>query len=287
MGLILISFLIMEMNKIFRDANNNVFNRVNAAEIAACEGNFISVVSKAHYQALLKGEDFPQEVIASKEDKKTEAICRLDGEFVAMPKVLYNEIGVDYHFVSYKEHGLKMAKKHGVFTAVKQESIRVWKNVKPGEKLQSVIDGFVEHEVVLEEGFFAAQNILKGEFYGISAAVLEEKYEFVESQFDFDVYKPKADAVSQWVYSDSNVYGVLWGGLEFLTTPMINITNENDVYGCNYQVFWGWDGKLASYKVLGYFRGCGTQFYEGYSGEPKKVSMTTFQPPRVLVDVVC
>lgn len=252
-----IIFATMEMNKNFRDSNNNVYTRINAGDITDFEGNFISVV-----------------------DGK--AVCRLNGNMVPMPEVLYNEIGVDYHFVSYREHGLKMAKKHGVYKAVKQECIRVWRNVKPGEKLQSVIDGFVEHEIDLQEGFVAAQNVIKGEFYSIPEDVLTEKYEFVERQFDFDVYKPKADAVSEWVYSDVNTYGVLWGGLEFLTTPMINITNEADVYGCNYQVFWGWDGKLASYKVLGYFRGCGQVFYAGYEGEPRKVAKASFQPPRAL-----
>lgn len=247
----------MEMNKIFRDSKNNVYTRISTSDIAGFEGNFISVVNG-------------------------KAVCRLNGNMVSVSDVLYNEIGVDYHFVSYKEHGLKMAKKHGVYKAVKQESIRVWRNVKPGEKLQSVIDGFVEHEIYLPEGFVAVQNVVKGEFYSISYELLAAKYEFVERQFDFDVYKPKADIVSEWVYSDVNTFGVLWGGLEFLTTPMINITNEADVYGCNYQVFWGWDGKLASYKVLGYFRGCGQVFYAGYEGEPRKTEMTTFRPPRSL-----
>lgn len=243
----------MNLNKIFRDKDNNVYTRLNADEVANFQGNSISIYG-----------------------------CVLNGKQVAMPEVLYNEIGVEYHYVNYAEHGKKMAKKHGVFMAVKQENIRVWHNVKPGEKLQSVIDGFVEHEVELKEGFVAAQNVIKGEFYGISKDVLAEKYEFVESQFDYDLYKPKASAVQQWTYSDVNTYGELWGGLEFLTTPMINITKEDDTYGCNYQVFWGWDGKLASYRVLGYFRGCGQVFYPDYEGEPRKVAQATFQPPRVL-----
>ncbi len=90
----------MEMNKIFRDSKNNMYTRISTGDIAGFDGNFISVVNG-------------------------KAVCRLNGSMVSVSDVLYNEIGVDYHFVSYKEHGLKMAKKHGVYKAVKQESIRV------------------------------------------------------------------------------------------------------------------------------------------------------------------
>ena len=60
-----IIFATMELNKIFRDSNNNVYTRINAGDIADFEGNFISVV-----------------------DGK--AVCRLNGNMVPMPEVLYN-----------------------------------------------------------------------------------------------------------------------------------------------------------------------------------------------------
>ena len=92
-----------------------------------------------------------------------------------MPAVLFNEIGVQYVFVDFYEHGRKMAKKHGIYSAVKQEAIRVWSNVKPGEKLKTVIDGYEEHEVVIDENSVAAQNVIKNEFYAIPRTVLAAK----------------------------------------------------------------------------------------------------------------
>lgn len=275
------NILFMELNKVFRSKKNEVFTRISANEIRAFEGNFISVVSQRQYELLCAGEfrDY-----GGDEAPKVREVACVNGVIIPMPEVLYNEIGVEYYHVNYAEHGKKMARKHGVYKAVKQECIRIWTGIKPGTPLKSVIDGFVEHEVPgLREGHFAAQNVIKGEFYAIPADQLAEKYELVGHQFDFDLYKPKADAVSEWVYSDINVYGLLWEGLEFLTTPMINITKESDVYGCNYQVFWGWDGKLASYKVLGYFRGCGAAFYPGYEGEPCRVAEAPFEPPKAII----
>lgn len=150
-----------------------------------------------------------------------------------------------------------------------------------GRKAATVIDGYVEHEIELDETKVAAQNVIKNEYYAIPKDVLAKKYEFSHSEFDYDVYVPKGNVTSYWTYSDVNTFGVLWGGLEFLTTPMINITDLNDVYGCNYIVWWGNDGKLASYKVLGYFSTEKSEFYDDQMGKPKSVTQTTFQPPRV------
>lgn len=244
-------------NKVFRSADGTVFTKIQANEISGFSSNYITVV-----------------------DNKPIAV--VDGKEVPMPAVLFNEIGVQYMFVDFYEHGRKMAKKHGIYSAVKQEAIRVWGNVKPGEKLKTVIDGYEEHEVVLDENSVAAQNVIKNEFYAIPKTVLAAKYEFDHHEFDFDVYKPKSTAVSFWVYSDVNVFGVLWGGFEFLTTPMINITSENDCYGCNYIVWWGNDGRLSSYKVVGYFRACGTKFYPHPVAEPVSISKATFMPPKEL-----
>lgn len=211
-----------------------------------------------------------------------EAAAFIKGQRVAFPEKLMNEIGVTYVFVDFYEHGRKMAKKHGVYRAAKQEAIRVWRNVMPGEKIKTVIDGYIEHEVDLPEGSFAAQNIVKNEFYAIPAKVLEEKYEFVRSEFDYDLFQPKAGVTSEWVYSDVNCVGVLWGGLEFLTTPMINITEPKDCYGCNYIVFWGNDGRLASYKVVGYYCADKVKYYALDPMVAVGVAEAEFNPPKAL-----
>lgn len=244
-------------NKIFRTVDGTVFTKISEKDASAFQGNYITVIG-------------------------TKAIAVVDGKEVDMPKLLFNEIGVEYHFVDFFQHGLKMAKKHGVYFAVKQEPIRVWKNVKPGECIRTVIDGYEEHSIELDESKVAAQNVIKNEFYAIPKEVLDKKYRFDHSEFDYDLYLPKSDAVSQWAYSDVNVFGVLWGGLEFLTTPMINITDADDCYGCNYIVWWGNDGRLSSYKVLGYFRACGQLFYELPMAAPIAASQATFQPPKAL-----
>ena len=129
-------------NKVFRSADGTVFTKLQANDISGFSGNYITVV-----------------------DNKPIAV--VDGKKVPMPAVLFNEIGVQYVFVDFYEHGRKMAKKHGIYSAVKQEAIRVWSNVKPGEKLKTVIDGYEEHEVVIDENSVAAQNVIKNEFYAI------------------------------------------------------------------------------------------------------------------------
>lgn len=244
-------------NQVFRNEEGTVFTKINANQVESIQGNYIAVI-----------------------DNKPVAV--VDGKEVDFPKILINEIGVKYQFVDFYEHGVAMAKKHGVYFAVKQEPIRVWKDVKPGDTLKTVIDGYEEHRVILDENSVAAQNVIKNEFYAIPKNVLEAKYRYDHSEFDYDLYVPKSDAVSQWAYSDVNVFGILWGGFEFLTTPMINITDPNDCYGCNYIVWWGNDGRLSSYKVLGYFRACGTKYYELSSPCPLNVAEATFEPPKML-----
>lgn len=243
-------------NHIFKTSENTIFTKVNEKDVLE-KGNFITV-------------------------RNGRATALMDGVEVPMPELLFNEIGVGYYFVDFYQHGKKMAKKHGVYVAVKQEPIRVWWGVKPGETIKTVIDGYEEHSVELDDIKVAVQNVIKNEFYAMPKEVLEKKYKFDHHEFDYDLYVPKSDTVSSWVYSDVNVFGVLWGGLEFLTTPMINITDENDCYGCNYIVWWGNDGRLSSYKVLGYFCACGQKFYECPLAEPKSVSEATFQPPKEL-----
>jgi len=245
-------------NKIFRTKDNVVFTRISVAEAATFTGNYITVYNN-------------------------KAIAVIDGKEVTMPEILINECGVEYYFVeNFYEYGKKMARKNGLWKAHKQTPVRIFPNVKPGETVTTVIDGFVEHEVDLKEGFVVIQNIKKGEFYTIHKDELARKYTFSHKEFDFEIWLPKAETISDWVYSDLNVFGALWGGFEFIVTPMINISNPNDSYACNYYEWWGTDELIPGYKVVGYFRACGTKFYELPCGKAVKVANALFEPPKVL-----
>lgn len=123
----------MEFNKVFRDQNNTVYNKIAAKDAATFKGNYITVINNR-------------------------AVAIVNGKEVPFPQVLINEIGVEYRFVDFYQHGKEMAKKHGVFYAQKQENIRVWSSIKPGEKLQTVIDGYEEHCVELDENSVAAEH---------------------------------------------------------------------------------------------------------------------------------
>lgn len=211
-------------------------------------------------------------------------VAVINGEEVEAPEVLYNEVGVAYRVVNdLYAFAAKRAKKNGVYKAVKQEPIRVWHGIKPGDILKTVVDGFQEHAIELTEEQLAAQNVIKGEFYGISKAVLAERYVFVRSEADYDVYEPRTDKVTDWVYCDMNICCPLWGGIEFITTPMINITNPEDCYACNFIVWWGNDGRLASYKVLGFIRGCGTAYFERQQDIIIPMVEAPFNPPKELI----
>lgn len=242
-------------NKKFHTADGIIFTKISAAEAANFTGNYITVIDN-------------------------QAVAVVEGQEVPVPGKLYNEIGVEYLFVDFYQHARRMAKKHGVYFAVKQENIRVWKNVRPGETLRTIIDGYEEHAVTLDENSVAAQNVVKNEYYAVPKKVLAEKYVYDHSEFDYDVYVPRSDKPSEWVYSDVNVFGILWGGLEFLTTPMINITNQDDCYGCNYVVWWGNDGRLASYRVIGYFSTGESRYYDEPLRPIVRPEEPRFQPPK-------
>lgn len=206
-----------------------------------------------------------------------------NGNLVETPEILYNEVGVAYRVVQNLYAFAKAkARKNGVYQAVKQEPIRIWKDIKPGMVIRSIIDGYQEHAVELTDQQLAAQNVIKGEYYGISKQVLAERYKFVRHEGDYDLYEPRADKPTDWVYCDENICCPLWGGIEFITTPMINVSNPTDCYACNFVVWWGNDGRLNSYKVLRYIRGCGTVYYEQHNDVPNPVADAAFVPPCLL-----
>ncbi len=191
------------------------------------------------------------------EDGKPKAYLKGDIE-IGFPEYLMNEKGVGYHYISYKEEGFKLLKKRGGVWARKQASIIVY---APGsENLnQAVLNGFVEHHSEVPEGHLIATYTTGGETWHISPKYLAENYQKGGVFNGGQVYTPrqltpeqmaKHEGLYLWVHCPKNVFGILWGGFEFLVTPMINITKENDVYGCNYARWWGTDGLPATYEDI-------------------------------------
>ncbi len=245
--------------------NNNCFHTADGVHFLIATG--ITEVEGANYLVNRDGK----------------IVAVVNGEETDVPEVVYNEVGVPYLIVQdLYALAKEKAKKNGVYIAVKQEPIRIWKDVKPGGVIRSVIDGFQEHAVELGDRQLAAQNVIKGEFYGIGKDVLAERYRFVRSEADYDLYEPRADKPTEWVYCDINICCPLWGGIECITTPMINISNPKDCYACNFIVWWGNDGRLNSYRVLRYIRGCGSVYFELHADVPQPMSQARFNPPQVL-----
>ena len=90
------------LNKVFTDKEQRNFHWVNPDEVTN-EGGFITNI-----------------------DGKVVAF--MDGVKVRVPKVLYNEVGRPYYYISnLKELGKKMARKHGVWKCSKNQPIRVYK----------------------------------------------------------------------------------------------------------------------------------------------------------------
>lgn len=194
--------------------------------------------------------------ISIEEDKP---VAYLKGDIeTEFPSYLLNEKGVGYHYVSYKEEGLKLLKKRGGVWARKQASIIVY--AAGSENLnQAVLNGFVEHHGNVPDGHLIAAYTTGGETWHVAPDYLEKNYQKGGMFNGGRVYNPrqlnaeqieKHEGLYLWVHCPRNVFGILWGGFEFLVTPMINITLENDVYGCNYARWWGTDGLPATYEAI-------------------------------------
>ena len=170
------------------------------------------------------------------------------GKPCQMPRMLYNEFGVPYNFVDFKTYGLVCKALFGYVEAEKVEPVYLLSDVV-GTKVKSVLGGGNEHEDVLQEGEVMVQNAYHGECYKQKREKLLKNYTPDGEINGIPVYRPKK-IVQQWTMTEENIFGPLDGSFEFLAKAMINITNENNVYGCNYAVFAGDDTAIGSHKKL-------------------------------------
>ena len=205
-----------------------------------------------------------------------------DGKEIKVPEVLYNEVETAYYYVAdLPKFAERMAKKHGVYKATKQAPIRVY-HVTSTEDIKSIINGVQEAAgLVVDENSVLAQNVIGGEFYVQQKSYLAENYKFNRHEGIYDVYD-FAGEVQEWTFCDVNIFAALWGGIQFLATPMLRIDNPKDVYGCNYIRFWGDDQKAGTHRILAFFRACGKQFFATPFSMPVGVREATFEPPKML-----
>lgn len=171
---------------------------------------------------------------------------------VEFPHTLWNEMGVAYKFVDYARYGEICKRVHGYYLAKKVEPIYVLDS-QAGDYVKAVLNGVKEHEAYIEEGETAVQNAYHGETYKMKLKKLKKLYVYVETTAEgYQIWKPK-DEVQVWTFTNENIFGILWGGFEFLAKAMINLTDANDVYGCNYTVFNGDDLANGSHQKLKLF----------------------------------
>lgn len=226
---------------------NNVFSDENGVSyLRAHERNEAKIKAKAE----AAGCGY---IIARQQDNGTYAAeAWIDGEQVSFPQTLWNEMGVAYKFVDYATYGEICKRTHGYYQAQKVEPVYLL-DTQAGEAVQAVINGIKEHDTFMEEGEVKVQNMYHGETYKMKVAKLMKLYEYVETTSEgIQVWKPKP-ALQNWTFTNENIFGILWGGFEFLAKAMINITDPSDVYGCNYDVFNGNDLAQGSHKKLRLF----------------------------------
>lgn len=191
-----------------------------------------------------------------------------NGEQVAMPQALTNEMGVTYNRVDFKTYGLACKNLFGYVEAKKVEPVYLISD-KVGTPVSSVLNGVNEHAAVLKEGEVLVQNAYHGERYKQKRVKLEKNYEFSgELVAGYEMWKPREfdadgnELIQQWSITDENIFGPLWGSFEFLAKAALNVTDLNDVYGCNYDVFAGNDVAKGSHQKLRRFLPANPLSYE-------------------------
>lgn len=206
----------------------------------------------------------------------------MDGEEVPVPARLLNEVDTPYIYVAnLKEFAAFMARKHGVYTATKTGKIRVFPNAK-AEDIKSIINSVQEAGgLEVDEDHVLVQNVIGGECYVQSKEYLRKNYSFVRQEGMAEIYDFKP-AEQQWVYVDVNIYTALWGGIQFLATPMLRVDNPDDIYGCNYIRFWGDDATPGTHRIISFHRACGTKFYSSPLTLPIGYLEAGVEPPKIL-----
>ena len=204
------------------------------------------------------------------------------GEETSVPAVLYNEVETPYYYIAnLKEFADRMARKHGVYKATKNADIRVF-HVATDEDIKSVLNGVNEAMGLhVDANSVLVQNIIGGEFYVQQKDYLKENYTLATKCGMYDVYT-FTGGVQEWTFCEINIFAALWDGIQFLATPMLRIDNPKDVYGCNYSRFWGDDKTFGTHKVLGFFRACGTQYFETAFSLAIGAANAPFTPPKAL-----
>lgn len=192
-------------------------------------------------------------IIARKqEDGSFKAEAYYAGQLIDFPQTLWNELGVAYKFVDYAKYGEICKRVHGYYLAKKVEPIYVL-DAKAGDYVKAVLNGVKEHETFVEEGETVVQNAYHGETYKMKLKKLKKLYVYAETTAEgYQLWKPKEE-IQTWTFTSENIFGILWGGFEFLAKAMINLTDPSDVYGCNYTVFNGDDTANGSHQKLKLF----------------------------------
>ena len=182
------------LNQIFHTEDQQVFAWVNSDKVEST-GNFITNI-----------------------DGVVKAFA--DGKEIPVPKVLYNEADTPYLYIAdLKKLALFMAKKHGVYKATKKASIRVY-HATSSQDIKSIINGVQEAAgLVVDENSVLVQNVVGGEFYVQTKDYLAKNYKFMRKEGIYDVYDFAGD-VQEWVFCDVNIFAALWGGIQFLATPI-------------------------------------------------------------------
>ncbi len=213
----------------------------------------------------------------------TEMFAVANGKEVPVPEVHINERGVSYHVVDIVKEAEKVASGEGKIIGRKLDRVKVYINSQAGESVSSILFGVREHGRVLQEGEFKVVNMTTREEYSFTWNYLMENYHIemnsCDEEGEFLVCFSKKE--TEWVHIRKNVCFVCWGGLMYLVTPMVNITNWDDVYGCNYQIWYGSDVVPASYKFVRFEpAGVTPEFAEVIAGKARELVFKLLTVPK-------
>ena len=188
------------------------------------------------------------------------AMAYKNGKQIDMPKLLTNEFGVGYNVIDFRTYGLACMNLLGYDESYKVEPVYLISEIV-GTPVSAVINGVDEHKDFVEEGEVLVQNAYHGERYKQKREKFEKSYELTDEVVSgYQVWKPRRfdtngnEIIQKWTITDENIVGGLWGGFELLGGgAAINVTDKNDVYGCNRGVYLGNDTAKGSHKRLRHF----------------------------------